>query len=71
MSRNSLLDRVFYGAVLGVYLVVDSVKNQGFGFSSSFRVLMLAVVTILGFLAVLRRNRENRGDDEETQAEEL
>ena len=60
-----LLDRVFYAAVavpivlaLGVYLVVDSVKNQGFGFGSSFRVLILAVVAILGFLAVLEKPRE-------------
>ncbi len=76
MPRKSLVDRVFHGAaavlllVLGVYLVIDSAKNQGFEFVSSFRVLMLAIVTILGLRAVLR-DRGIEGADDETQAEEL
>ena len=76
MSRSLLVDRVVFSGVavlllvLGVYLVVDSAKNQGFGFGASFRVLMLAVGTILGLLAVLR-DRGSAGAEDETQVEEL
>jgi len=76
MPRHSLVDRAIYGTVavlllvLGVYLVVDSVKNEGFGFCLSFRMLALAGVTILSFLAVLRgRGGEEAAD--ETPPEEL
>jgi hypothetical protein len=76
MPRVSLVDRVFFGAVailllvLGVYVVTDSAKNRGFEFVSSFRLLMLAVVTILGLRAVLRDRGSGEVDDE-SQAEEL
>jgi hypothetical protein len=75
MSRRSPVDRAFYGAVgvllliLGVYLVVDSVKNQGYRLGSSFRVLMLVSGMILSLLATLRR-RGHQGAIDETQTEE-
>ena len=76
MPRHSLANRAFFCAVsilfltLGVYLVVDSAENQGFAFGSSFRVLMLAIVTVLGFIHVLRGQGDKQPDDE-TRAEEL
>ena len=76
MPRHSLVDRVFYGAVaaliliLAVCLVADSVEIRGFEFDLSFPMLMLAIVTILGFFQVLRRPASEAADDE-TRAEEL
>jgi hypothetical protein len=76
LPRHSLVDRVFYGAVavliliLAVCLLADSVENRGFEFGLSFRMLMLAIVTILGFFRVLRRP-VSEGADDETRAEEL
>jgi hypothetical protein len=76
MPRNSFVDRVFHGGiavlllVLGVYLIVDSARNQGFGLGASSRVLILAVVMILGLLAALRE-RGGGGADDETRADEL
>lgn len=76
MFRHSLADRAFFGAVsiifliLGVYLVVDSAKNQWFGFGSSFWVLTLAIVTIVGLIR-LSRGQGDKQPDDETRVEEL
>ena len=76
MARNAVVDGTFYGVVavlflvLGIYLVVDSIKNRGFEFGLSFQMLMLAIVTILGFFAALR-NRRSKEVDAEPEDEEL
>jgi hypothetical protein len=76
MPRHSLADRGFFCAIailfliLGVFLVVDSIKNKGFGFGYSFHVLMLAFLTILGLIRFMRGQGDENLDDQ-TQVEEL
>jgi putative Mn2+ efflux pump MntP len=76
MPRNALIDRMFHVVaaslilVLGVYMVVDSVKNQGFELGRSCQFLMLAIASILGLLRVLRRQPSQIASDE-SHIEEL
>lgn len=76
MPRTSLIDRVVFGIVsvlllvLGIYLVVDSAKQHAFEFRKSFQVLMLAIAAILSLVSILRA-RGGAGADDEGQVEEL
>jgi putative Mn2+ efflux pump MntP len=76
MPRDALIEGVFHVVaaflllVFGVYMVVDSVKNQGFELGRSSRFLMLAIASILGLVPALRRQRSQQASDE-SHVEEL